>query len=840
MSTDTKDNIVDIKIEEEMQTSYLDYAMSVIVGRALPDVRDGLKPVHRRALYTMQEMSNFWNRSYKKSARVVGEVMGKYHPHGDSAIYDTIVRLAQPFTLRYPLVDGQGNFGSIDGDSPAAMRYTEVRMSRMTTEILADIDKDTVDFVPNYDGSTREPTVLPSRIPNLLVNGSSGIAVGMATNIPPHNLVEVLDGLMEVIRSRLEKRDCTIEHLMTIIKGPDFPTAAYISGREGIRNAFRTGRGIIKMRAKVEVEEGKRDKEMIVIHEIPYQVNKARLVEKIANLVREKKIEGISDIRDESDRTGMRVVIECRKGENVDVIKNRLFKLTQLTETFGVIMLALHNGQPKLMNLKEYLDAFVDHRRNVIVRRSQFDLKKAEGRAHILDGLLKAIDNIDAIVALIKKSKNPDEARMALVAQFTFSEIQAQAILDMRLQRLTGLERDKLEAELKELKKTIKYLQDLLGSAKLQLEKIIEESNEIKERYGDKRKTEILSAEEGETNEEDLIADEEMMVTITNQGYIKRIPPDTYKAQKRGGMGIKGMTTNEEDFVSHLFSADTKSFMLVFSNIGKVYWLKVHQIPEGTRTSRGKTLASLLGLSSVEKVCSVMAVKNFEGAGTIVMATKQGVIKKTELSAFSNPRAGGIIALTVNPGDILVNASFSGGASDILLCSKGGMSIRFSEEDVRTVGRVAAGVRGMDLDEGDEVVGMTVLDKTQKQDILSVTNSGYGKRTESEEYRVQSRGGKGIITMKTTDKNGEIIAVRAVSNADDLMVITDKGQVVRIRIKEISTMGRNTQGVRLVRLKEGEKVVACQSLAETDVGDEEEESGTNGGTEGAPESTPQQ
>ncbi|MGZ6338676.1 MAG: DNA gyrase subunit A, partial [Bdellovibrionota bacterium] len=644
MSTDSKDNIVDIKIEEEMQTSYLDYAMSVIVGRALPDVRDGLKPVHRRALYTMQEMSNFWNRSYKKSARVVGEVMGKYHPHGDTAIYDTIVRLAQPFTMRYPLVDGQGNFGSIDGDSPAAMRYTEVRMSRMTTEILADIDKDTVDFVPNYDGSTREPTVLPSRIPNLLVNGSSGIAVGMATNIPPHNLTEIVDGLLEVIRGRLEKREVTIDHLMTIVKGPDFPTAAFITGRDGIRNAFKTGRGIIKMRAKVEVEEGKRDKEMIVIHELPYQVNKARLVEKIANLVREKKIEGISDIRDESDRTGMRVVIECRKGENVDVIKNRLFKLTQLTETFGVIMLALHNGQPKLMNLKEYLDAFVEHRRNVIVRRSQFDLKKAEARAHILDGLLKAIDNIDEIVALIKKSKNPDEARLGLIAKFQFSEVQAQAILDMRLQRLTGLERDKLEAELKELKKLIKYLQDLLASQKLQLEKIIEESNEIKEKYGDKRRTEILAAEEGETNEEDLIADEEMMVTITNQGYIKRIPPDTYKAQKRGGMGIKGMTTNEEDFVSHLFAADTKSFMLVFSNLGKVYWLKVHQIPEGTRTSRGKTLASLLGLSPVEKVCSVMALKNFEGAGTIVMATKQGVIKKTELSAFSNPRAGGIIA----------------------------------------------------------------------------------------------------------------------------------------------------------------------------------------------------
>lgn len=813
-----KDAIVDIKIEDEMQTSYLDYAMSVIVGRALPDVRDGLKPVHRRALYTMQEMSNFWNRPYKKSARVVGEVMGKYHPHGDTAIYDTIVRMAQDFTMRYPLVDGQGNFGSIDGDMPAAMRYTEVRMARITTEILADIDKDTVDFVPNYDGSTKEPTVLPSRIPNLLVNGSSGIAVGMATNIPPHNLVEIIDGLVEVIKARIEKRSITIDDLMKIVQGPDFPTAGYIVGREGIKSAYRTGRGIVKMRAKVEIEEGKRDKELIVISEIPYQVNKARLVEKVASLVREKKIEGISDIRDESDRTGMRVVIECRKGENVQVIINRLYKLTQLSDTFGIITLALHNGQPKLLNLKEYLDAFVDHRRNIIVRRSQFDLKKAEARAHILEGLIKAIDHIDEIVALIKKSKNPEEAKAGLVKQFQFSEIQAQAILDMRLQRLTGLERDKLVNELTELRKLIDYLKALLASDKLQLEKIVEESTEIKEKYGDKRRTEIIR-DEGNIDEEDLIADEEMIVTITNQGYIKRVPPETYKAQRRGGMGIKGMTTNEEDFVSHIFTADTKMFMLVFTNLGKVYWLKVHQIPEGTRTSRGKTLAGLLNLSSVEKVCSVQPVKSFDGPGTIVMATKQGVIKKTELSAFSNPRVGGIIALTVNPGDILVNASISEGDSDVLLCSKQGMSIRFSENDVRTMGRVAAGVRGMDLDENDEVVGMTILSKKEKLDILSVTNSGYGKRTDADEYRVQSRGGKGIITMKTTDKNGEVIAVKAVSNDDDLMLITDKGQIVRLRIKEISTMGRNTQGVRLVRLKEGEKLVACQNLAEADADD---------------------
>jgi DNA gyrase subunit A len=811
---ETRDHIIPIKIEEEMQTSYLDYAMSVIVGRALPDMRDGLKPVHRRALYTMHEMSNFWNRAYKKSARVVGDVMGKYHPHGDTAIYDTIVRMAQDFSMRNPLVDGQGNFGSVDGDSPAAMRYTEVRMARIASELLADIEKETVDFVPNYDGSTKEPTVLPSKVPNLLVNGSSGIAVGMATNIPPHNLVEVIDGMIELIQARLAGKDFSIDELMKIIKGPDFPTAGFIVGREGIRNAYRTGRGIVKMRAKVEVEEGKRDKELIVITEIPYQVNKARLVEKVAMLVREKKIEGISDIRDESDRKGMRVVIECRKGENVQVIINRLYKLTQLTDTFGVINLALHNGQPKLFNLKEYLEAFVDHRRNTIIRRSQFDLRKAEARAHIVEGLLKAIDNIDPIVALIKASKNPEEARFGLMDKFQFTEIQAQAILDMRLQRLTGLERGKLDSELKELRGLIQGLQDLLASTKLQLEKIIEESKEIKERYGSPRKTEII-AEEGEINEEDLIADEEMIVTITSQGYIKRVPPETYRAQKRGGTGVKGMTTNEEDFITHLFTADTKSFMLIFSNLGKIYWLKVHQIPEGTRTSRGKTLASLLGLSNVEKVCSVLAVKEFTSPGTIVMATKQGVVKKTELSAFSHPRAGGIIALTVNPGDILVNAAFSPGGSDILLCSKDGMSIRFSEEDVRTMGRGAAGVRGMDLDTNDEVVSMTILPKEHSLGILTVTSAGYGKKTEASEYRVQSRGGKGIITMKTTDKNGgEVIGVRAVSNIDDLMIITDKGQIVRIRIREISSMGRNTQGVRLVRLKEGEKVVACQSLAE--------------------------
>lgn len=808
---DNKENVVDINIVEEMRTSYLDYAMSVIVGRALPDVRDGLKPVHRRALYTMHEMSNFWNRAYKKSARVVGDVMGKYHPHGDTAIYDTIVRLAQSFTMRYPLVDGQGNFGSIDGDSPAAMRYTEVRMARIASELLADIEKETVDFVPNYDGTTKEPSVLPARIPNLLINGSSGIAVGMATNIPPHNISEILDAVVEIIK----KPESSIEDLMKIVKGPDFPTAGFIVGREGIKSAYRTGRGIIKMRAKIDIEEGKRDKELIVISEIPYQVNKARFVEKVATLVREKKLEGISDIRDESDRTGLRVVIETRKGENTQVIINRLYKLTQLSETFGVITLALHNGQPKLLNLKEYLQAFVEHRKTTIVRRSIFDLRKAEARAHILEGLLKAISQIDEIVALIKRSKNPDDARDGLITKFDFSEIQAQAILDMRLQRLTGLEKDKLDNELGELKKVIAKLKLLLSDEGLVYQTVVEECTEIKEKYGDERRTRIIQ-DEGDINEEDLIEDADMIITVTNQGYIKRVPPETYRAQRRGGMGIKGMTTNDEDFVSHLFTADTKSHMLFFTNLGKVYWLKVHQIPEASRVSRGKAIASLLNLSPVEKICSVLTVKDFSTPGTIVMATKQGVVKKTELSAFSNPRAGGIIALTVNPGDILVNAAYSVGGNDVLICTKFGMSIRFHEDDVRSMGRGAAGVRGIDLSKDDEVVGMSVLEKDAKKDILSVTSAGYGKRTSESEYRVQSRGGKGIITMKSTEKNGDIIGIKAVSDFDDLMIISDKGQIVRIRIREISTMGRNTQGVRLLRLKDGEKVVATQSLAEVD------------------------
>ena len=809
MDDKKNDTVVDINIEHEMRTSYLDYAMSVIVMRALPDIRDGLKPVHRRVLYTMHQMSCTWNRAYKKSARVVGEVMGKFHPHGDSAIYDTMVRMAQDFSMRHTLIDGQGNFGSVDGDRAAAMRYTEVRMDRITTELLGDIEKETVDFVPNYDGSTVEPTVLPAKVPNLLINGSSGIAVGMSTNIPPHNLIEVLEAVETVV----DKPETTVEDLIKIIKGPDFPTGGNILGREGILSAYRTGRGIIKTRGTVSVEEGKRDKQMIIITELPYQVNKAKLIEKVATLHKDRKLEGISAIRDESDRTGMRVVIELRKGENSGVIINRLYKLTQLSDSFGIIMLALHNGQPKLLNLKQFVSAFIDHRKTIIIRRTVFDLRKAEARAHIIDGLLKAIDNIDPIVALIKKANSPQEAKTQLQAKYDFSEIQAQAILDMRLQRLTGLERTKLQKELEELRKEIKHLKEILADDQMVRNIIKDECVDIKKKYGSERKTQIIKAST-EFDEEDLIQDEEMVVSITNQGYIKRNSASLYSAQRRGGQGVKGTTTNDEDFINHLFVADTKSFILFFTNLGKVYWLKVHKIPEVSRTARGRAIVNLLNLSKVEKICSVVPVKNFDGKGHILMATQKGTVKKTSIELFANPRIGGIIALKINPGDVLVNAMYTDDTRDVVLCSKKGMSIRFNSSDVRAMGRGAAGVKGMDMGRDDEVVGMTILAKSDsKACILSVTENGYGKRTEAGEYRAQSRGGKGVKTLKVTEKNGNIVGVHSVQTDSDLMIISNKGQIVRIRVNEISQMGRVTQGIRLVKLKSGEIVVAVQPLA---------------------------
>ena len=814
-----KNNIL-VNIEDEMRGAYLDYAMSVIVGRALPDVRDGLKPVHRRVLYAMYDLGNAYNKPYKKSARVVGDVIGKYHPHGDTAVYDTMVRMAQDFSLRYPLIDGQGNFGSIDGDSPAAMRYTEVRMSRIADEMLSDIDKETVDFGPNYDDSLREPLVMPAKLPNLLVNGTSGIAVGMATNIPPHNLNEVANAIITLIKNP----NTSVEDVCEIIKGPDFPTGGFIYGIDGLKSAYRTGRGIIHIRAKTKIEATKKgDKEAIIVTELPYQVNKAKLIEKIADLVRDKKIEGISDLRDESDRTGMRIVIELKRGENSEVILNRLFKLTQMQDSFGVIMLALHNNQPKVFNIREILQAFVEHRKEIIIRRTIFDLKKAEARAHILEGLKKAIENVDDVVNLIKASKSPDEAKKGLISKYSFSDIQAQAILDMRLQRLTGLERDKIVAEYNEVLALIGKLKEILGSEKLVYEIIVQEMEELKKAYGDERRTEIIEGVGEEIDAEDLISDEDMMVTITHTGFVKRMSPSIYKSQRRG-KGVRGITTNDEDFVSSLFKTTSRSYLLCLTNQGKLHWLKVYKIPEGSRTAKGKAIVNLVNLNEYETIKTILPVREFRDDQFMIMVTKKGIIKKTELSQFSNVRNNGIIALTIDQGDELAGAVITNGKQNVLLCSKDGMSIRFDEEDVRPMGRNARGVKGFDLEEKDSVVGVVALDPIQKDGtVLTVTELGYGKRTEYEEYRVQSRGGKGTIAMKTTDKTGDIIATKAVIDSDDLMVITTKGQLIRIHLQEIRSMGRVTQGVKIINLAEGEKVVAIEHLA-----DKDEDDHTNG------------
>lgn len=807
-------NHVLVKIEDEMRGAYLDYAMSVIVGRALPDVRDGLKPVHRRVLYAMYDLSNTYNRPYKKSARVVGDVIGKYHPHGDTAVYDTIVRMAQDFSLRYPLIDGQGNFGSIDGDSPAAMRYTEIRMDKITEEMLSDIDKETVDFGPNYDDSLREPLVMPAKLPNLLINGTSGIAVGMATNIPPHNLTEVCDGLIALI----ENPNLTVEDMFRYIKGPDFPTGAYVCGMEGIRSAYRTGRGVIQMRAKVKIEGSKKgDRESIIVNELPYQVNKAKLIEKIAELVRDKRVEGISDLRDESDRTGMRIVIELKKGENSQVVLNRLYKLTPMQDSFGINMLALHYGQPKVFNIKEMLQAFLAHRREIVVRRTIFDLKKAEARAHILEGLVKALDHLDAVIQLIRGAKSPDEARNGLMSQFTFSEAQAQAILDMRLQRLTGLERDKIVSEYKETLALIERLRHILGSEQLISEIILSELRELKEKYGDERRTELVAAEAETLEAEDLIADEEVIVSLTHTGYVKRVSPSTYRSQKRGGKGTRGVATNEEDFVSSLFTTTTLSYMLCLTDKGRLYWLKVYKIPEASKQARGKAIVNLVNLQPHEKIKAILPVREFKDDAFITMVTKNGIIKKTELSQFSVPRSSGLIALTIDQGDELVAAKITQPSSHIFLASYQGMAIRFPEDDVRPMGRNARGVKGMDFDEGDFLVSMEVL-PPQHEDItiLTVTDCGNGKRTEMSEYRLQSRGGKGTITMKTSDKNGFVMGTMAVTDKDDLMLITDKGQVIRIKMREIRAIGRNTQGVRLINIAATEKVVSIEQLAESE------------------------
>lgn len=802
-----------VSIEDEMRSSYLDYAMSVIVGRALPDIRDGLKPVHRRVLFAMHEMGVAWNRPYKKSARIVGDVIGKYHPHGDVAVYDTAVRLAQDFSMRYTLIDGQGNFGSVDGDPPAAMRYTEIRMARITSEMLADIDKETVDFIPNYDGSMEEPLVLPAKIPNLLINGAAGIAVGMATNIPPHNLGEIVDGLIMYI----ENPDVTVDQLTGVIKGPDFPTAGFIHGLTGIREAYRTGRGIVQMRARALIETNQRtDRESIIITEIPYQVNKAKLIEAIAGLVRDKKIEGISEVRDESDRDGMRIVVEVKRGEQAAIILNHLYKHTQMQSSFGIIMLALVNNQPRILNLREMLGYFIEHRREVVVRRSQYELKKAEERAHILEGLKIALANLDEIINLIKRSRTPEEAKGALIARFTLSAIQAQAILDMRLQRLTGLEREKLEEEYRQLIELIAYLNSVLSSDALVMKIIMDELTQIKEAYSDSRRTEIVP-ETKEIDIEDLIVEEDMVITISHTGYIKRNPVTTYRSQKRGGKGKIGMETKEEDFVEHLFVASTHDYLLFFTDSGKVYSMKVHQIPEAGRLAKGKAIVNLLQLNKDERVTAVLPVKVFSETEYVVMATIKGVIKKTPLNVYSSIRVGGIIGILLDEGDKLGSVRITSGNQEILLSTHNGMSIRFNEEDIRTIGRVGRGVKGIDLDEDDFVVGMEIVQDNSS--ILTVTERGYGKRTDLSEYRMQGRGGKGILTIKVTQKNGKAISAIQVTEDDEIMILTSAGMIIRMKTRDISIIGRNTQGVRLINIEDNDKVAGVVKLAEREDGE---------------------
>ena len=802
-----------VSIEDEMRSSYLDYAMSVIVGRALPDIRDGLKPVHRRVLFAMHEMGVSWNRSYKKSARIVGDVIGKYHPHGDVAVYDTAVRLAQDFSMRYPLIDGQGNFGSVDGDPPAAMRYTEIRMDKIASEMLADIDKETVDFAPNYDGSMEEPLVLPAKIPNLLINGSTGIAVGMATNIPPHNLGEIVDGLIMCI----ENPDTTVEGLIEVIKGPDFPTAGFIHGLGGIRDAYRTGRGIIQMRARALIETNQRtERESIIITEIPYQVNKAKLIETIAGLVRDKKIEGISEIRDESDREGMRIVIEVKRGEQSPIILNQLYKHTQMQSSFGIIMLALVNNQPRVLNLKEMLRYFIEHRREIVVRRSQYELRKAEERAHILEGLKIALANLDEIINLIKRSRTPDEAKSALIARFTLSTVQAQAILDMRLQRLTGLEREKLEEEYRQLIEQMAYLNSVLASEALVMKIIKDELIEIKDAYSDMRRTEIVP-ETREIDIEDLIVEEDMVITISHTGYIKRNPVTIYRSQKRGGKGKIGMETKEEDFVEHLFVASTHDYLLFFTDSGKVYSMKVHQIPEAGRLAKGKAIVNLLQLNKDERVTAVLPVKVFSENEYVVMATIKGVIKKTPLNAYGNIRVGGIIGILLDDGDKLGSVRITSGNQEILLSTHNGMSIRFNENEVRTISRVGRGVKGIDLDDDDFVVGMEIVQDNST--ILTVTERGFGKRTDLSEYRMQGRGGKGVYTIKVTQKNGKAMSAIQVTDDDEIMILTTEGMIIRMKTKDISIIGRNTQGVKLINLEDNDIVVGVVKLAEREDGD---------------------
>ncbi|MEP6993072.1 MAG: DNA gyrase subunit A [Acidobacteriota bacterium] len=841
----TPDETVPVTIEDEVRRSYLDYAMSVIIGRALPDVRDGLKPVHRRCLYGMWEQGNTHNKPYRKSARIVGDVLGKYHPHGESAVYDSVVRMAQEFSLRYPLVDGQGNFGSIDGDNAAAMRYTEVRLTRLAAEMLGDdIDKETVDWTPTYDGSLVEPRVLPAKFPNLLVNGATGIAVGMATNIPPHNLSEVVDATIEIIKHP----DATLAQLMKKLPGPDFPTAGFIHGAEGIRDAYKTGRGSVQVRAKAMIEKAARgDKESIVVTEIPYQVNKAKLIERIAELVNEKKLEGIADLRDESNREGMRIVVELKRGENAQVILNKLYKLTPMQSTFGIIFLAIVENQPRVLPLHDLLRHFIDHRKTVVIRRTQFDLKKAEERAHLLRGLALALANLDTVIKIIRASKDPKEAKDRLMAEVSMAraglekfigtaladsaartqgteilkldDVQAQAILDMRLQRLTGLEREKIVVEFKEVLALIAKLREILGSEKLVLDIIVEELQQIRKQFGDERRTQIV-AEASDIDIEDLIVEEDMVITVSRGGYIKRSPLSLYRAQRRGGKGRIGATTKEEDVVEHLFVASTHAYILAFTSMGRMHWIKVYDLPQLGPATRGKAIVNLLNLGPNERLVALSSTKDFPEDRYLVFATRNGLVKKTALSAYANVRSGGIIAINIEKDDELLSVRVTGGDDQIFIGTRQGMGIRFSEKDVRPMGRDTTGVIGVTLrKENDVVVEMDVVD--EKAHLLSVTEYGYGKRSEVTEYRYQGRGGSGVINVKITEKNGPVVGIKSVTDADQLMVITQSGMLIRMKVKDIRETGRAAQGVRVIQLEPGDRVVAVAKLAEPEEGEDE-------------------
>ncbi len=805
-------------VEEEIRSSYIDYAMSVIVGRALPDVRDGLKPVHRRVLFAMHDLKNTWQSAYKKSARIVGDVIGKYHPHGDQAVYDTIVRMAQDFSMRYTLVDGQGNFGSIDGDPPAAMRYTEVRMERLAGEILADIEKETVNFTDNYDGSLQEPDVMPARFPALLVNGSSGIAVGMATNIPPHNMGEIVKATLMLI----ENPESTVEELMTAVPGPDFPTAGFIFGIDGIRDAYTTGRGLVRMRARASIERNEAtDREAIIVSELPYQVNKAKLVEKIANLVKEKVLEGISDLRDESDREGMRIVIELKRDAIPRVVLNKLFTHTAMQSTFGVNMLAIVGGQPKVLGLRDVLQCFIDHRRDVVTRRTLFELRKAEERAHLLEGFVKALDNLDAVIETIRASRDSDDARNNLMTKFEFSRPQAQAILDMRLHRLTAMEREKILEEYHEILREIARLKEILADEKVLMAVIAAELEEIREKYADERRTEIVP-QEGEISIEDLIADEEMVVTVSREGYIKRAPTHLYRAQHRGGRGKKGMSTKEEDFVTDLFVATNHTTLLIFTNHGKVYSIKVYDVPMAGRTARGKPIVNLIPTEKGELVQSILPIREFKEDSTLLMITRRGIVRRTATMAFSKIRQTGIRAIVLAEGDDLISVRELPPEHDVLLVTRNGLSIRFPGDSLRILGRTTMGVKGIALRDGDEVVGSAIIPGDDVT-ILTVTSNGYGKRTQAEEYRIQGRAGTGIITIKVNERNGDVVGALMVEDEHQLMIVTDFGKIIRTHVHEISVIGRNTQGVRLINLEDGERVRAVERLAERDEEEGEEE-----------------